>query len=363
MKIHLVGGFLGSGKTTAIANACQQLKQQGLKVGVITNDQGQYLVDSEFLHGKGISSEQVIGGCFCCNYDQLDEQIQRMKASTSPDVIFAESVGSCTDLVATVLKPLRKFRGQEMEGMTLSCFVDARMLMMHSNNRRLPFSADTTYIWEKQIEEARLIVVNKIDLINSSDLPAFKQEVTAKCPDKKFLFQNSLHEGSVRGWLNELEANENSGKLPSLDIDYNKYGNGEAELAWLDEQITIKTSDGTATKLALDFIEGLNSSIKRNGLTIGHLKLMITSNDKQRKISFTTMSSSGAETNELKSFFGDSNELQLTVNARVQTAPEVLRGLLEVELGLLRTANTIISEENIAFFRPGFPTPTHRITS
>ncbi|MEQ8811085.1 MAG: hypothetical protein RIE59_18590, partial [Imperialibacter sp.] len=116
-------------------------------------------------------------------------------------------------------------------------------------------------------------------------------------------------------------------------------------------------------KRAQDVIDGLNSSIKRTGLTIGHLKMMITSNDKQRKISFTTMSSSGAETNELKSFFGDSNELQLTVNARVQTAPEVLRGLLEVELGLLRTADVIISEENIAFFRPGFPTPTHRITS
>ncbi|CAD5281475.1 MULTISPECIES: GTP-binding protein [unclassified Imperialibacter] len=363
MKMHLVGGFLGSGKTTAIAVACQQLTQQGLKVGVITNDQGQYLVDSEFLSAEGISSAQVAGGCFCCNYDQLDEQIQRMTAGISPDVIFAESVGSCTDLVATVLKPLRKFRQEKMEAVTLSCFVDARMLMMHTNDRRLPFSADTTYIWEKQIEEARLIVVNKIDLISPADLPAFKQALTAKYPGKKFLFQNSLDEGSVRGWLNELEANGDSNKLTPLDIDYAKYGKGEAELAWLDEQITIKTSHGTATKVAIDFIEGLTSSIKRQQLTIGHLKLMITSNGRQRKISFTTVSSPAAETNELRTFFGQSNEVQLTVNARVQTAPEVLRGLLEVELGLLRTVDTIISEENIVFFQPGFPTPTHRILS
>ncbi|WP_339786659.1 GTP-binding protein [uncultured Imperialibacter sp.] len=362
MKIYLVGGFLGSGKTTAIANACQQLKKQGLKVGVITNDQGQYLVDSEFLSAEGISSAQVTGGCFCCNYDQLDEQIQRMTDSISPDVIFAESVGSCTDLVATVLKPLLKFRGQEMEGMTLSCFVDARMLMMHSTNKRLPFSADTTYIWEKQIEEASLIVVNKIDLVNTSDLPAFKQALTAKYPDKRFLFQNSLQEDSVREWLNELDRYE-ANELISLDLDYAKYGKGEAELAWLDEQITIKTFDGTAIKVAIDFIEGLTSGFKREQLPIGHLKLMITSNGTLRKISFTTVSSGAAETNELKSFFGDSNEVQLTVNARVQTAPEVLRGLLEVELGLLRTAGAIISEENIAFFSPGFPTPTHQITS
>jgi ethanolamine utilization protein EutP (predicted NTPase) len=262
-----------------------------------------------------------------------------------------------------VLKPLLKFRNEGTAAATLSCFVDARMLMMHTSDRRLPFSADTSYIWEKQIEEARLIVVNKIDLVSTSDIPAFGLALAAKYPDKKFLFQNSLNEGSVREWLNALDTDDDPNELASLDLDYAKYGKGEAELAWLDEQITIKTFDGTAIKVAIDFIEGLTSCFKREQLPIGHLKLMITSNGTQRKISFTTVSSGGAETNELKSFFGDSNEVQITVNARVQTAPEVLRGLLEVELGLLRTTDTVISEENIAFFQPGFPTPTHRITS
>ncbi|WP_416864128.1 MAG: hypothetical protein ACMVP2_15165 [Imperialibacter sp.] len=206
------------------------------------------------------------------------------------------------------------------------------------------------------------VIVNKIDLVKTFDFPAFGLALTAKYPDKKFRFQNSLHEGSVRECLNALDTDDDPNELASLDLDYAKYGKGEAELAWLDEQITIKTSDGTATNVAIDFIEGLTSGFKREQLPIGHLKLMITSNDKQRKISFTTVSSA-AEINKLKSFFGDSNELRLTVNARVQTTPEVLRGLLEVELDLLRTAGAIISEENIAFFQPGFPTPTHRITS
>ncbi|HBH85530.1 MAG TPA: hypothetical protein DDY34_17245 [Bacteroidales bacterium] len=42
MKIHLVGGFLGSGKTTAIANACKILSDKGSTTSVITNDQGNY---------------------------------------------------------------------------------------------------------------------------------------------------------------------------------------------------------------------------------------------------------------------------------------------------------------------------------
>ncbi len=40
MKLHLLSGFLGSGKTTAIQNATGYLLQKGVKVGAITNDQG-----------------------------------------------------------------------------------------------------------------------------------------------------------------------------------------------------------------------------------------------------------------------------------------------------------------------------------
>ncbi|MCG3209511.1 MAG: hypothetical protein FOGNACKC_03138 [Anaerolineae bacterium] len=40
MKLHLAGGFLGSGKTTTIIGAAKQLLAHGQRVGVITNDQG-----------------------------------------------------------------------------------------------------------------------------------------------------------------------------------------------------------------------------------------------------------------------------------------------------------------------------------
>jgi G3E family GTPase len=49
MQLHLVGGFLGSGKTTAILAAARELISQGKSVGIITNDQGKYLVDTSFF--------------------------------------------------------------------------------------------------------------------------------------------------------------------------------------------------------------------------------------------------------------------------------------------------------------------------
>ena len=112
MHLHLVGGFLGSGKTTAIIGAARFLMAQGKRVGVITNDQGKFLVDTAFIRAMEIPAVEVAGGCFCCNYENLEERLEQLTASNRPDVVFAESVGSCADIVATVLKPLLHLRSE-----------------------------------------------------------------------------------------------------------------------------------------------------------------------------------------------------------------------------------------------------------
>ena len=169
MKIHLVGGFLGSGKTTAIANVCKILSDKGITTSVITNDQGQCLVDSQVIQQAEIPYAEVTGGCFCCNYNELDSQINLLQKDYNPDEIFAEFVGSCTDLIATVLKPLLQYRESDIEQVTFSSFVDSQLLLMHLQGKALPFKDETNYIWEKQLEEAEILIVNKVDLLSATD--------------------------------------------------------------------------------------------------------------------------------------------------------------------------------------------------
>jgi len=97
VKLHIVSGFLGSGKTTAIIGAARALVDEGLKVGIVTNDQGRYLVDTAFFQRAAFPTVEVTGGCFCCNYQDLESQLQQLQERAQPDVIFAESVGSCAD--------------------------------------------------------------------------------------------------------------------------------------------------------------------------------------------------------------------------------------------------------------------------
>jgi G3E family GTPase len=105
MKLHLVGGFLGSGKTTAIIAAARQLMRRGKSVGVITNDQGRYLVDTAFYRASDIPAVEVTGGCFCSHYDDLEDQLEDLVTAHNPDIIFAEAIGSSADLVGPLAGP------------------------------------------------------------------------------------------------------------------------------------------------------------------------------------------------------------------------------------------------------------------
>ncbi len=64
-KMFFVAGFLGAGKTTAIRALAELFAKRGLKTAAITNDQAAGLVDTVFLGGEGLITEEVAGSCFC----------------------------------------------------------------------------------------------------------------------------------------------------------------------------------------------------------------------------------------------------------------------------------------------------------
>jgi len=145
----------------------------------------------------------------------------------------------------------------------------------------------------------------------------------------------------------------------SIEVDYDKYAVGEANLAWLDEEIEIVTTNNSALEIAFDFIGSFTACLAQKSLTIGHLKFYLTSNDESLKISFTSLS----DKRILNAFNNTkSNKVNLLVNARIQTDPTDLRKITTDILNLIRSHNQVsIIEQNVSFFKPGYPKPTHRI--
>src|SRR5919198_6467124 len=115
IRFVMVGGFLGAGKTTALARLARHYIGQGQRVGLVTNDQAQDLVDTNSLRAQGFPVQEVPGACFCCKFDELVARAGDLQEVERPDVILAEPVGSCTDLVATVVQPLKDLYGERFE--------------------------------------------------------------------------------------------------------------------------------------------------------------------------------------------------------------------------------------------------------
>lgn len=358
MKLHIVGGFLGSGKTTAITNAAKLLMHQGEKVAVVTNDQGKYLVDTSFIGSNDIPTAEVTNGCFCCNFNNLTDQIDFLERTVQPDCIFAESVGSCTDLVATVLKPLQLLKNNLFDELTFTVFVDSRLLIDHLLGKKMPFSDEISYIFAKQIEEADLLVINKIDLLQSEDLEVLQGLTNTHFDRKIVISQNSLNPMNIQKWITTLDT------LPiklrdSLDIDYQIYGQGEADLAWLDEEVNIHTEDLSAWDCALKFIESIVDEIKQKKIAVGHLKFMLKGEEFSHKISFTTILDENWK-KYLPSLI--IKDVQIMVNSRIETTPEVALEIIRNGIITISGKVVLIRESQEQAFQPGFPNPTHRIT-
>ena len=356
MRLFLIGGFLGSGKTTAIVNACQYLMKDQ-RVAVITNDQGDQLVDSAFVKSFNIPSAEVTNGCFCCNYDQLDKHINSFIKDIEPDVIFAESVGSCTDLVATIAKP---FKNAMTEcSVIVSVFAEANLLLALFEGRASFIKENIRYIFKKQLEEADLLVVNKSDFVSPDELNRINNILLVEFPGKIILYQNSLDENDIRKWINTLYQFQQRSSFSSLEIDYDRYGDGEAQLAWLDKSILITAPHRNAFDIANETIRCIHDAIKRENLTIGHLKFFIETVNQKKKVSITT-------TSQLYNYQpqqNDAGQAHVLINARVQTKPSGLHDIVTDTLKqIVKKFDCNITVEKWSAFKPGYPKPTYRIT-
>lgn len=355
MHVNILGGFLGSGKTTAINQASKLLQSAGKRVGVITNDQGTQLVDTAFINHNGIATKEVTGSCFCCNFEAFERNIAQLAEGFQADVIFAESVGSCTDLVSTILNPLSIYH-QELK-VTLSVFADAAMLPVLIGQSKL-FKDSVNYIYKKQLEEADIIVVNKIDLLSSDRLIELQYLIKDKFPHKKIIYQNSLDEKSILQWLDQIGKFNYMAERTSLTIDYDIYGEGEAALTWLDYLLIIQSDDNTHKACEL-LMEQIYKQVNNYALPIGHLKFLITGKDLVRKISFTARSS---QENEQKIDDWQENRVEMLINARIQCDPIVLKTIVNDALSTIETETNVQIELKAAdVFLPGYPKPTHRI--
>ena len=238
-RFFMIGGFLGAGKTTAIARLARHFMERGLRVGIVTNDQAAGLVDTELLRAYGFQVGEVPGACFCCKFDKLVATMSSLEAVARPDILLVEPVGSCADLAATVIEPLRRMHGDRYEIGPLIVLCKPEHGRKILSGKPAGFSPDAAYIFQKQLEEADWIVVNKIDKVAAADRDAIIDLVRERFGPERVLAASGKTGEGFDTVLSALSQPARSRQKP-LEIDYDRYADGEAELGWLNATATVR---------------------------------------------------------------------------------------------------------------------------
>lgn len=363
VRFIMVGGFLGAGKTTTITRLAQHYRTQGKRIGVVTNDQAHDLVDTNTLRAQGLAVEEVPGACFCCRFDDLVGRVGSLQTSERPDVILAEPVGSCTDLVATVVQPLKDLYGGRFEVAPYAVlFKPSHGIRILKNQPGAGFSPKAAYIFKKQLEEADAIVINRIDEIDPPRIDELIRLLTEQFPGTPVLRVSATTGAGFDGFTEFLEQRGAFGRK-ILDIDYDTYAEGEAELGWLNATARLTSNKPFDLDALLTGILGELAQVCRKlGGEVAHLKL-IGMDDAGAFAVGNVISSDTAPKLSLPSGLHP-HEAELIVNARVAIDPAVLESEVKRVVGEQCTRVGIAAEFRTSqSLRPGRPVPTHRYTT
>lgn len=366
----MIGGFLGAGKTTLIQRFARYLDDRGTRVGLITNDQGAGLVDSAIGRSNHFPVEEISGGCFCCRFNSLIDAATSLTAANRPDVFLAEPVGSCTDLVATVSLPLQKIYGGNYRVAPLSVLVDpirAGQILGIAEGRK--FSENVLYIYRKQLEEAEFIVVNKLDLLDEEKRGDLVAALGREFPEAT-VFEVSAREGTgCEAWFEAVLAAEmNTGRF--LEIDYDRYGEGEALLGWLNATVEIKcegcgVDEFDGNELLQSLATTLRTRLEFAGAEVAHLKMTLTPLGDPYEIAAINLVRGDSMPELSHRLYEPIEDGELLLNIRAEVDPATLEaaalGALEETIAIDRSILFRIA--HLEHFRPGMPTPTHRLTA
>jgi len=358
----MIGGFLGAGKTTAMVRFASYLAERGLRTGLITNDQSSGLADTRIAGHAGFPVREITGGCFCCRFNSLMEAADGLARYPAPDVFLAEPVGSCTDLKATVSYPLRRLYGNQFVVAPFSVLVDpsraARVLGLEAGRR---FSPKVLYVYEKQLEEADLIVINKIDAASTDQIARLRDALHARFPCARILAVSAREGTGLTEWFEAVLAGADRGDA-NLPIDYDIYAEGEALLGWLNCTVAVSGGPFDGNAWLERVVSAIQQRLRAENIEIAHLKATLTSPDAADELAVVQAAGSDDPVERRYGLDAPIESGELVVNLRAEGDPGILNRVTRdsiAEVAQDAPLQAAIAHEE--HFRPSRPVPTHRV--
>ncbi|MDR2943690.1 MAG: GTP-binding protein [Methanosarcinales archaeon] len=301
MKIIVVGGFLGSGKTTALIRLGTYYASIGKIVGIIVNEIGEIGIDGDVISQYGLETKEITSGCICCSLKMsLRETLLSMINNLNPDVVIIESTGVAYPGIIR----------DEVMLMNLSIEYEmAPLLTLFDGSRFKQILKEIKNFASQQLAQAEVIAVSKADLVDSSMLPIIESAVQQINPKAEIISLSSKNPESLAHLIDVLERGGNlnsrlselkkviaddgsllmaGGKASGNSVEASGVGSYSAEYD-LDENSLGSLTGPDYERLVCEIVSLIrNEAAAKSPDFIGHIKLFLESGSVLYKISLTT---------------------------------------------------------------------------
>ena len=175
MKLLIIAGFLGSGKTTLLLEVAQRLVAVPQKIAIIENEVGEIGIDGKYLHQEGLQVQELFGGCICCTLSaDLVSMLQKVEKLYQPAVTIIEPTGLASpgDVLTTVR-------------ICAPIVTDIKLVVLVDATRYKMLYEMLTPLITTQIQLADIVVINKIDRVDGTDIDLIRKNVNQLNPQAK----------------------------------------------------------------------------------------------------------------------------------------------------------------------------------
>jgi G3E family GTPase len=354
-RFLVLGGYLGAGKTTLAVNLARALREVNDKsVAIITNDQGDVLVDTEFTKDAGFDVREILGGCFCSNFDEFVSSARTLVSMGRPDVIIAEPIGTSTNLMGSVVAPLRTMYPDEFDVAPFTVVIDCIRAMDILSERRERSVESVDLIPAHQIKEAEVVILSKADMVRPDVIVNIKNELKKILPDVEVIETSSSDLRNIDKISEMILSERTSTKV--AERDNNKgFAFEKAKLGWYSGTFSIVPSGKVDMySMASDIMR--NVAKEYGPRSIVHVKVIISSPEAAAKMSLVQ------ESIQIDGVYGSrfiSEPGKLVLNARVISPPKRLEDTMRSVIDSLSTYPAKIEKMSESCFSPKPESPSH----